>query len=53
MQAFSPAATDLGLGDDLLRQLQEQEAARKKDKLPSRENMSPAAAILFGVGDGL
>ena len=51
---LSPAATALGLGDQLQQQLQDLEAERQKKVLalanqkPNTDLMSPAALLLFG-----
>lgn len=51
---LSPAAMDLGLGDQLTQQLQDLEAERQKKALaltnqkPNTDLMSPAALLLFG-----
>ena len=54
--AMSPAATDLGLGSDLSKQVQdESEEERKKKMLAAKTSqLSPgAAALLGGPGMGM
>lgn len=50
--ALSPAAQDLGLGDDLLKQMQEQSEARRKEQERAKAaGLGPATALLFqGTG---
>jgi hypothetical protein len=51
--ALSPAATDLGLGDLITQQLEDEEAERKKKALQAAQQpqaLGPATMSLFSAG---
>ena len=50
MQTLSSlAAADLGLGDELLKQMKEQDEERRKKSGEMKEQLGPATALLFGL----
>lgn len=51
--SLSPAASDLGLGDMITQQLEDEEAERKKKALQATQNpqtLGPATMSLFSSG---
>lgn len=49
---LSPAVQDLGLGDDLLRQMQEQQERQRKEREKPKVSYGPATDLLLGVNNG-
>lgn len=50
--ALSPAASDLGLGDMIAQQLQDEEDERRKKSIEAakQSQLGPATMALFGTG---
>lgn len=49
---LSPAATDLGLGDQLKSQLEAQEEERKKKLMQRQAGLNPGTMSLYGMSGG-
>lgn len=51
--ALSPAASDLGLGDQLVQQLQDQDAERKKKLMGAQQQAQSPMGIIGGAVQSL